>query len=288
MSRLIFILACLLFATNSLAANPYTARGLKDVYYGEALYNAFQGDWFQAVARLDTELEQFGRLDEPALDTLHYHINQAEFGVGDFELGYRMHLRAGRAMTAVIEGNVEEPVRNDAIYRLARLYFRKDQPEDALHALERIRGQVPATIRDDVKFLRGQILMANGRFPEAASVFKDIQGVKGLEGFAGYNLGIALIKEEKEQDGRRYLDRTGQILSDSPATLAIKDKSNLVLGYKLLDEKAAENAKLVLERVRLSGPFSNRALLGSGWADANRGQYEGSRSLEHPGAARSY
>ena len=274
MSRLILILACLLFATSSLAANSYTSKGVKDVYFGEALYHAFQGGWFQAISRLDTELGQYRRVDEPGLDTLYYHINQAEFGVGDFELGYRMHLRAGRAMTAVIEGNVEEPVRNEAIYRLARLYFQKDQPEDALHALERMGGAVPATIRDDVEFLRGQILMANGRFPEAARAFKDIQKAKGLEGFAGYNLGIALIKEGKEQDGRGSLDRTGQIMSDSQATLAIKDKSNLVLGFKLLDQNAGGNAKLVLERVRLSGPFSNRALLGSGWADASQGLYD--------------
>ena len=185
-----------------------------------------------------------------------------------------MHHRAGRAITAVIEGNVEEPVRNEAIYRLARIYFQKDQPENALHAVERIRGTVPAKIRDDLEFLRGQIFMANGRFVEAARIFKDLQSAKSLEGFASYNLGIALLKEGKEQDGRQYLDRTGQILSDSPSTLAIKDKSNLVLGYKLLDENAGENAKLVLERVRLSGPFSNRALLGSGWADASQGLFE--------------
>ena len=274
MSRLILILACLLFAASAPAADTYTSKGLKDVYFGEALYHAFQGKWFQAIARLDTELGQYRGLDEPALDTLSYHINQAEFGVGDFELGYRMHQRAGRAITAVIEGNVEEPVRNEAIYRLARIYFQKDQPVNALHALERIRGTIPATIREDVEFLRGQILMANGRFTEASRIFKDLQGSKSLEGFASYNLGIALLKEGKEQDGRQYLDRTGQILSDSPSTLAIKDKSNLVLGYKLLDEKVGENAKLVLERVRLSGPFSNRALLGSGWADASQGQYE--------------
>ncbi len=48
----------------------------------------------------------------------------------------------------------------------------------------------------------------------------------------------------------------------------------MVLGYKLLDENAGENAKLVLERVRLSGPFSNRALLGLGWADASQGRFE--------------
>lgn len=274
MSRLILILACLLFATSSPAADNYTSNGLKDVYFGEALYHAFQGDWFQAVARLDTELGQHRGVDEPVLDTLYYHVNHAEFAVGDFELSYRMHNRAGRAITAVIEGNVEEPVRNEAIYRLARLYFQKDQPENALHALERIRGTVPAAIRDDLEFLRGQTFMANGRSVEAAGIFKELQSARSLEGFAGYNLGIALLKDGKEKDGRESLDRTGKILSDSPATMAIRDKSNLVLGYKLLDENAGENAKLVLERVRLSGPFSNRALLGSGWADASQGRFE--------------
>jgi len=207
MSRLILILACLLLATPSLAADAYTAKGLKDVYFGEALYHAFQGNWFDAVARLDTELGQHRRVDEPSRDTLYYHLGQAQFGVGDFELGYRMHLRAGRAITAVIEGDVEEPVRNDAVYRLARLYFQKDQPADALHALERVHGAVPATLRDDLEFLRGEVLMANGRFPEAARIFKDLQKTTGMEGFAGYNLGIALIKEGKDQDGREALER---------------------------------------------------------------------------------
>jgi len=274
MSRLILILVYLLFATPSLAAGTYTSKGLKDVYFGEALYHAFQGDWFQSIARLDTELGQYRGLDEPSLDTLYYHVNHAEFAVGDFELAYRMHYRAGRAITAVIEGNVEESVRNEAIYRLARIYFQKDQPENALKVLERIRGTVPERIRDDLEFLRGQVFMANGRFVEAAHIFNDQQSAKSLEGFAGYNLGIALLKDGKVQDGRKSLDRAGQILSDNPSTLAIKDKSNLVLGYKLLDENAGENARLVLERVRLNGPFSNRALLGSGWADASQGRFE--------------
>src|SRR5690242_8519696 len=201
MARLMLILGCLLLATSALAANPYTAKGLKDVYYGEALYNAFQGEWFDAVARLDTELGQHKRLDEPVLDPLNYHLDQAEFGVGDFELGYRMHLKAGRAIGAVVDGNFADPVRNEAIYRLARLYFQEGEPVSALHALERMRGEVPAPVRDDVEFLRGEILLANGRFPEAARIFRELQKAKGLEGFAGYNLGIALIKDKKEQEG---------------------------------------------------------------------------------------
>src|SRR5207249_1718186 len=103
-----------------LAAHPATGGDLRDLYFGEAFYHAYQGQYFDALQRLDTELAQYHVLDEPKLDTLHYHINNAEFSVGDFELDYRMHQRAGRAIKAVLEGAVDEAVRNEAAFRLAR------------------------------------------------------------------------------------------------------------------------------------------------------------------------
>jgi hypothetical protein len=274
MSRFLLLLASLFFAAPVLAASTATPKDLKDLYFGEALYYAYQEDWFAAIARLDSELGQYRGLDEPELDSLYYHVDQAEFSVGDFELAYRMHHRAGRAIRAVIEGNVDEEVRNEAIFRLARIYFQKDQPENARLAIERIRGVVPAKLQGDLAFLRAQIALANGRSSEAVRLLKELQSEKSLEGFSSYNLGIALLREGKEEDGRAALDRTGQLGSALPATMAIKDKANLVLGYQLLEEKKHEGAKLVLDRVRLSGPFSNRALLGSGWADAFAGNYE--------------
>ena len=297
MTRTLIVLTTLLFAACTLvpgaakpphpSAQPVTAaakspsvqpittapRELKDLFYGEALYEAFQGHWFDAIARLNSELEQFYRVDEPRRDTLYYHVGQAQFAVGDFELAYRMHQRASRAVKAVIDGKVAKPIRNEALFRLARIYFEENRPQNALHAVERIRGTVPAKIKNDLAFLRAQILMANGRFAKAASLLEDLRGKKGLKGFVGYNLGVALLKEGKKQEGFQDLDRTGQLLSDRPVTLAIKDKANLVLGYKLLKEGRYDRAKDVLDRVRLTGPFSNRALLGSGWADASRGRF---------------
>ncbi|MBN1276907.1 MAG: hypothetical protein JXA35_05390 [Deltaproteobacteria bacterium] len=247
---------------------------LKDLYFGEALYNAYQEDWFDAISRLDTELAQYHGIDEPELDTLYYHINHARFAVGDFELAYRMHQRAGRAITAVIEGNVEEPVRNEAIYRLANIYFQKDQPGNALYAVERISGEIPEDIRDDIEFLKAQIYMVNGCFSEAADILLGLQDSRGLEGFATYNLAVALLKDGNELDGRKYLDKAGLIETDNSLALAIKDKANIALGDKLLEERSFENAKLVLDRVRLTGPLSSRALLGSGWADASQDNFK--------------
>src|SRR5258707_908027 len=139
-----------------LAAGPATGGDLRDLYFGEALYHAYQGQYFDALQRLDTELAQYHVLDEPELDTLHYHINDAEFSVGDFELDYRMHQRAGRAIKAVLEGAVDEAVRNEAAFRLARIHFQKGQLDDALQALARIKGTVPEEINGDLDFERAR------------------------------------------------------------------------------------------------------------------------------------
>src|SRR5260370_22666908 len=137
-----------------LAARPATGADLRDLYFGEALYHAYQGQYFDALQRLDTELAQYHVLDEPKLDTLHYHINDAEFSVGDFELNYRMHQPAGRAIKAVLEGAVDEAVRNEAAFMLAPIHFQKGQLDDALHALALITATVRAENRGDVHFLR--------------------------------------------------------------------------------------------------------------------------------------
>jgi len=262
-----------IFLAASALAGTTEPRDRKDLYFGEALYHAYQGEWFDAVSKLDTEIALHYHVDEPEKDTLHYHINTAKFDVGDFELYYRMHQRAGRAIKAVIEGNVEDSVRNEAIYRLARIFFQKDQPENAERTVERIKGAVPEKVRPELSFLRANIDMALGKNAEAARVLHDLQGEKSLEGFSSYNLGIALIRDGKESEGRRSLDRAGQLNSNDAAQLAIKDKANLVLGEKLLSERNYDSAKEVLDRVSLTGPFTNRALLGSGWADASRDRF---------------
>src|SRR5438552_6604768 len=164
------IIAIALGLALGLAARPATGSDLRDLFFGEALYRAFQGQYFDALQRLDTELAQYHRLDEPELDTLHYHINNAEFSVGDFELNYRMHQRAGRAIKAVLEGAVDEAVRNEAAFRLARIHFQKGQLDDALQALARIRGTVPEEIKGDLEFLRANVYMATGQPGEAGKV----------------------------------------------------------------------------------------------------------------------
>jgi tetratricopeptide (TPR) repeat protein len=258
----------------SFAAGPSPGDELRDLYFGEALFHAYQGDYFDALQRLDTELGQYHGIDEPQYDSLHYHIGAAEFDVGDFELNYRMHHRAGRAIKAVLEGDVEPAVRNEAAFRLARIHFQKDQPEEALHALQRIEGPVPEHIRDDVEFLRGNVYMALGRPGDAVEVLEALQRSKALTGFAAYNLGMALLQDGRTPEAIEQLDRAGQVDVSDPAGEAIRDKANLILGTMLFESADYDRAGRSLDRVRLEGPFSNQALLRAGWAQVTAGNHE--------------
>jgi tetratricopeptide (TPR) repeat protein len=265
---------CLIALTTVLMAASATGMEAEDPFFGEALYYSYQGEYFEALQRLDAEIAQYRNVDEPQLDSLYRHIGRAEFSVGDFELQYRMHHRAGRAIQMVLEADVSDPVRNEAAYRLARIHFHKVQPADALDVLTSIRGEIPSQIADDVDFLHANVLIALGRPAEAAEVLRGLQDSEELDGFAEYNLGIALLRAQEPKDAVRQLDRAGRVSGTRKETLAIRDKANLVLGTMALESASYGLAQRALDRVRLEGPFSNRALLGAGWADASAEHYE--------------
>ena len=115
---------------------------------------AYQEHYFEALERLDTEIAQHYGVDEPELDPLRHHIDHAEFSVGDFELHYRMHHRAGRAIKAVLESRCPRPrAQRSRLSVWQSIHFQKDQAHGCpARPRRRFEGQVPEDIRDDVEF----------------------------------------------------------------------------------------------------------------------------------------
>jgi tetratricopeptide (TPR) repeat protein len=143
-----------------------------------------------------------------------------------------------------------------------------------LDALTRIKGTVPEEIRDDIEFLRANVYMATARPAEAVTVLQQLQSDASLTGFVAYNLGIALLQDGRQQEAIEQLDKAGQLTASDPAAVAIRDKSNLVLGAILFDSGNYDRSRQSLDRVHLEGPFSNQALLRAGWAEASAEQYD--------------
>ena len=249
---------------------------LEDLYFGEALFYAYQEAYFKAITRLDTELAQHYELDQPALDSLSAHQGEAEFDVGDLELSYRMHQRAGRAIERVLDAkNVPQAVRNEAAYRLARIYYAKGYFVNAANALDLIKGDKSKSLAEREALLRGQVQMTQKNYKQAIKLLKPLRrSGDELQGYAAFNLGIALLRDGQLEKGIKQLDEVGQLAGSDNETVALRDKANLTLGDRLLEAGRPAEARPYLERVRLSGPFSNKALLWAGWADAAQEKYD--------------
>jgi len=290
--RYLILLPALLCSLPAYAASGLKDVELRDLYFGEVLYHAYQDQYFEALSKLDTELSQYYSLDESELDPLYLNLGQAEFSVGDIELQYRMNQRAEKAIRAVLGNGIDLATRNQAALALARMFYKKNDPVSTLYALglihedvdksryeekyslDLLRGKEPETFRSDVEYLRALAMIDTGQFSEAVTILESLRNEKSLEGFVLYNLGIALIQAGKEQEGIVVFDELGQLDTDDKGLLAIKDKANLKLAYRLLDDGKAEQAQKYFERVRLDGPYSNKALLGAGWAAVAQGRYD--------------
>ncbi|VAW70911.1 hypothetical protein MNBD_GAMMA10-61 [hydrothermal vent metagenome] len=274
MQRILYIFVLSLFTFSVAAENTLDkAPELKDIFYGESLYYAFQNRHFDAISKLDAELGQHYKLDNPSLDPFNQQINHAEFSVGSFELAYRMHQRAGRAIRAIYESSLDQQIKNEAAYRLAKIYYQKNQPENALEILQKITGGMADELRVDELFLRAQVYISSGKFGDAIDILQSIEDDEKYTGFTLYNLGIAYIHNNEEEKAVSTFDKMGKIKSDDRAVLALKDKANLTLAGRMLEKGSPELARQYFSRVRLKGPFANRALLGSGWASASLGDY---------------
>ena len=290
--RFTFILSVFLCSPSLYAASGLKDVELRDLYFGEVLYYAYQDLHFDALARLDTELSQYYELDESQLDPFHGHLTQAEFSVGELEMQYRMNQRAGRAIQAVLGEGIDLAIRNQAALALARVFYKKNDPQSTLYALELIRdepeksryqekysldvlrGKEPETFKTDVAYLKALASIDTGQFTKAVDILQGLKGEKTLKGYLSYNLGIALLQSGNEKEGLRVLDELGKMEFSDNGLLALKDKTNLKLAYYYLDKANAKKAKIHFERVRLDGPYSNKALLGAGWVAVAEGQFD--------------
>ena len=290
--RYITLLSAFLCSLSTYAASGINNVELRDLYFGEILYYAYQDLHFDALSRLDNELSQYHELDESALDPFHEHLGQAEFSVGDMELQYRMSLRAGKAIQAVLGEGIDVALRNQAALALARVFYNKNDPQSTLYALDLVldeagktryeekyslnvlRGKEPETFKTDVAYLRALASIDTGQFGKAVEILQSLRKEESLKGFVLYNLGIALIQNGQEKEGLIVLEELGKLETNDKGILAVKDKTNLKLAYRYLDKGDAVNAQKYFGLVRLDGPYSNRALLGAGWVAVSQGKFD--------------
>jgi len=241
---------------------------VKDLYWGDVLFYFYQGDYLQALTRLGAA-QEFNHLTN--------HAVEAELLKGGLYLSLGQHEEAGRIFKALLNDNVPLDVRNRAWFYLAKVWYQRNYLQDAATALASIRGALPGDLEPERHLLEAQVLMYLDRYDDAIKVLERWQPVgdhsDAWSAYARFNIGVALVRKDRIEDAAKLLDAVGQIPAPTEELAALRDKANLALGFAWLKANKPAQAKQVLQRVRLEGPQSNKALLGAGWADSAQSEY---------------
>ena len=260
-----FLLLCVWLATTgSSVAVSVKPQQVLDLHYGEVLFHFYQEDYFTAISHLMVARQQ---------QLLQHHYDESELLLGGLQLSYGMPDQAERRFDHLLDETTDADLRNRVWYYLTKIAYQRGHHREALKKLQNIEQPDDALIRTELAVLNANLHMALGDNGGAAELLKNTRAAHGWEEYLRINRGIALLRAGDIEAGRETLDKLGKEGADNEELRALRDRANLGLGYQLLRAGNAGQAREYLNRVRLQGPFKQAALLGAGWADAERGDY---------------
>jgi hypothetical protein len=244
--------------------NKLPSIRVQDLHYGEVLFQFYSGQEFQAL----TELEAFSQWQR-----LPHHAADADLLAGGLYLELGMHNEAGVRFERLLTDKVPVGVRNQAWFYLAKIWYERGYYERAEQAIGRIQGTLGAELEAERVHLLVNALMRQQRYDDAIAQLKSWHGASDWMAYASFNLGVALVRAGRLAEADPILTSVGTLNTHSDELLNLRDKANLALGFAYLQADQSAKARAPLERVRLNGPYSSRALLGDGWAHAALGDY---------------
>ncbi len=240
-------------------------QDVKDLAYGDVLFYFYQDDYFDAITRLLAARE---------LNRLPNTEGEAELLLGGLYLSLGEHVEAGNIFQRLLNANVSEAVRNKAWFYLGKVWFQRGYLEESEQSLKQVSDKIQPRINAERYMLLAEIMLRQGRYDDAIAILGDWRGPPDWTAYAEFNLGVALVRKGRLTDAITHLDRVGRMDTSNEELLALRDKANLALGFAFLQAQRPADALPLLERVRLEGPFSSKALLGVGWADSSQGEFK--------------
>jgi tetratricopeptide (TPR) repeat protein len=238
---------------------------VRDLSYGDVLYYFYQDDYFDSITRL-LAAEELNRLPNTQ--------GEADLLLGGLYLSLGEHVEAGKIFEKLLSANTSENVRNKAWFYLGKVWYQRGYLQESERALNKVSDRIQPRISAERYMLLAQLMLREDRYDDAIAALAAWHGSPDWTAYAQFNLGVALVRKGRLPDAIAHLDQVGRIETKSEELLALKDKANLALGFALLQAQRAADARPILERVRLDGPFSSKALLGVGWADSALGQFK--------------
>ena len=265
------LLAALTVASASVyAADEPLPSTVADLRYGVTLYEYYQANYFAALSELMVAEARGG---------IQGHKDNPELIAGSIGLAFGMEERAGTTFAKLLNQGRPQAVRDTAWFYLGKLQYHQGDWAGAEQSFSQISAEVDRRIARELASMRMQVLLRNNDFTGAKALYAGLENLGNWSELINYNLGVSFGREGDALTAQKYLANvTSTPLNPNPIEQklqrALRDRAYTASGYVHIQQGEYQKAVEQFQQVRLTGPYSDRALLGLGWAQVSLRNYQ--------------
>lgn len=251
-----------------------------DTGYGMALYEYHQGNFFQALTRLNQANAGGG---------IAGHGDHPLLVEGGLMLGYGMTREAQTLFQTLLdESDVDAETRNQAWFYLGKVFWLEDDADASTDALNRVDGDLledtDEALYHEWLYLKGQWLLGQNDVPETAGALGDLVDELPDDSpwrwYLSYNRAVQLLAAGELEgaivDLSKLIDQAvpaDELPSAAADELqALEQQARLSLGRLYLGQGEFEQAMAVLDDIPLDGMLSDQALFDYAVAASRQGR----------------
>ena len=242
-----------------------TPEEVQDLRYGVVLYHFYQQSYFDALTEALVGEE---RADMP------FHGDSAKLLRGGMSLSYGMGGKAEQIFNELLDTLGKDDQKNRAWFYLGKLHYLQNNNDAARQAFSRIEaGELDSMLLDEFTYLSANLFLRAGQPGQADETIKELDDDSPWLAYYHFNRGAQQARNGDWQKGVESFNLIGQSALDDYEGLILKDRANIASGFAYLGGGEYDKAVKSFVDVRLDSPLSDKALLGYGWAAAQKNDY---------------
>ncbi len=248
----------------TLCCGTAPGQDVMDLKYGAVLFDFYQQKYFETLVEFEYAAARGGIRD---------HGSYPELLKGGVSLSYGLDQQARSIFSRLIADNTTEEVQNRAWFYLAKMRYLRGDIERAATGLGNIRGAMPPDIDEEYRYLAALVNIKLGYFDAAEAISGHFRKNSPYTPYLHFNLGVAAGRQNDQSRAFASLKKSVAFADGTDELDRLADRSHMAMAYLASVAGNQNGAHEQIRHVSMSGVYSNRALLGSGWASVNQGSY---------------
>ncbi|WP_196138306.1 lipopolysaccharide assembly protein LapB [Aliikangiella sp. G2MR2-5] len=231
---------------------------IEDLAYGHILFEYYRGNTIEALNAILVAQKRNQLANHKQSAKLLSGVIYLDLGMLDHAQSIFNELLSEEELKSTLLAKIE--------FYLAKVHYRQADYAQAEFRLLRVMPSLKRSLKDEALIMLANIAVYKNEKSKAEEFLSQVEADSELLAYSRYNLGILFLRETNLEKALPFLERVNLEFTDDRVVNSLQDKAFTALGFFMLSSKEYDKARSYLQRVRLSSPSANKALLAMGWS----------------------